>query len=706
MLRVVERVSWGVSLGLAMVAGCTPPPTASSPPQHLPPSEPAHITKKISSNPGTTGPLFEAAGSCQRLHPRVGARRFGPVRTSGTVALAASEAGADLRVVAYVADGDEPLLHTIDVGQGRQLTATPLRGAPEQVLVLADGRVAVTLRQSSEVQILEPATSPETPLASLCVLSVPTEPIALAESPDGKKLALTSAWSRTLTLFDASTLTAQTQVELPREPRSVVISDDGRRAFVAHVVNATLSVVDLDAPDPTPRAIDLKVKPLVSGTRLKERSGCQGFALVSSVDMPHDPSEVGPAPRGEQPPSITNPPPTISPVPGPPARTRPVGRIFAPFVTVDPGDTSQPSSGYGNLRAALPTELSAVSVVDATTERLFTRTLTSLMPQRRPTPQNDAPSTDCLLPRAAAYADGSLFVACQGNDTLVEYDARAIDPARAERRRWKAPAGPGGVALDTVHGIAVVHGVFDHKLTLVSLRSNQPSRDVALARPAKRSLTPEQERGRILFHTAHDPRISNDGRACASCHPDGRDDALTWATPEGPRQTLMLQGRLRDSAPYGWSGASKTVEDHLHFTFRRLGGTGLPEESIRAIVAYLNVTELPRPGRPTRWEAQRQALVDQGRELFVSPDTACASCHPHGLSDGQNHAVSSSSSRLSPLALDTPSLRGIRASAPYFHDGRYPTLHAMLEATDHAMGYSLHLDRQQRLALAAYLESL
>ncbi len=712
MLRVDGWVLGAVGLGLVMAGGCAgkpqpPPQPAPSPPPVVTQSEPVHVTGG-SPAPGTAGPLFEAAGSCRRTSPGVGARRFAPVRTSSTVALAASGEGAALRVLAYVADGDDPLLHTVDIRQGHELSVTPLRGAPEQVLVLADGRVAVTLRQTGEVQILEPTASPEAPLTALCALSVPTEPVALAESPDGKTLALTSAWARALTILDAGTLTARAQAELPREPRSVVISDDGKRAFVAHVVNATLSVVDLTTPEPTPRSIDLKMKPLVNGTNPKARSGCQGFALVSAVDMPRDPSEVGPAPRGEQPPvTVTpKPPAPVSPTPGPAPRTRPAGRLFAPFVTVDPGEATRSSGGYGDLHATLPTEFSSVSVVDATTERLFTRTLTGVIPHSRAATQGNTPPTDCLLPRAAAYAGGSLFVACQGNDTLVEYDARAIDPARAERRRWKSAAGPGGVAVDTVHEVAVVHGVFDHKLSLISLRSGQSLREIPLSRPARRALTPEQERGRVLFHTAHDPRISGDGRACASCHPDGREDALTWSTPEGPRQTLMLQGRLRDSAPYGWSGASKTVEDHLHFTFQRLGGTGLPAESTQAIVAYLNATELPRPGRPTRWEAQNASRIEQGRELFASAETGCASCHPNGLSDGQNHAVSPPAPRSPRLALDSPSLRGIKASAPYFHDGRYATLQAMLEAPDHAMGYSLHLDREQRLALTAYLESL
>ena len=48
-------------------------------------------------------------------------------------------------------------------------------------------------------------------------------------------------------------------------------------------------------------------------------------------------------------------------------------------------------------------------------------------------------------------------------------------------------------------------------------------------------VTPQIARGRALFRVTDDGRLSRDGRACASCHPDGRDDALTWSTPDGPR---------------------------------------------------------------------------------------------------------------------------------------------------------------------------
>src|SRR5262249_4664296 len=100
--------------------------------------------------------------------------------------------------------------------------------------------------------------------------------------------------------------------------------------------------------------------------------------------------------------------------------------------------------------------------------------------------------------------------------------------------------------------------------------------------------------GRLLFHGTGDRRIARDGRACASCQPAGRADGLTWATPNGPRRTLMLAGRLQGTAPYGWDGKAKDVNEHLANTFDRLkGGGGLRSVELDALLAYL--TSLPPP---------------------------------------------------------------------------------------------------------------
>src|SRR6185295_6809754 len=75
--------------------------------------------------------------------------------------------------------------------------------------------------------------------------------------------------------------------------------------------------------------------------------------------------------------------------------------------------------------------------------------------------------------------------------------------------------------------------------------------------------------------------------------PDGRDDAIVWATPDGPRQTPMLAGRLAGSAPYAWSGNGEDVKQHLGHTFQRLRGGGLGAAELDALVAYITTMRTP-----------------------------------------------------------------------------------------------------------------
>ena len=100
-------------------------------------------------------------------------------------------------------------------------------------------------------------------------------------------------------------------------------------------------------------------------------------------------------------------------------------------------------------------------------------------------------------------------------------------------------------------------------------------------------------------------------------------------------------------------------------------------------------------------------MVERGKQLFHTADTGCASCHESGaFADGQKHDIGSRNPTDLASDFETPSLRFIRGTAPYFHDGRFPTLEAMFEGTDGSMGHTMHLAREDRQALAAYLETL
>ena len=643
----------------------------------------------------TSVPSVAAAPSCERASPGVGAKRAYAVAGSSAVALARADDG---RLLAYVADADEPTLHTVDVGAGAEIAVTPLEGAPEQVLVLADGRVAVTLRHEDKVQILEPKATAAEGLADRCSIPVAVEPIALAEMPTGDVL-VTSGWGAKLTQLRGKTMETVAQTDLPREPRAVVVSDDGQRAFVSHLVDAKMSVVELATGAPKPRELSLSTRRVAAQNLAAAddaRRGCQGYALAKAIDVTEKPGDrIAPPPVVEQPPPpIRVPSPRTRPEPVRPPKPLPApGRLFAPMVTVNPGAPGRVA--YYGSNDGLSTEESMVSVVDEKAERVLTRAVLAVA-RRTPTP-----SDACLLPRSAAYSKGSLYVACLGIDAVVELDGRALDPARSELRRWSVPSGPTGLAVDADGQRVVTWSQFDRALSVVSLDEGSRPTILSLSRRAGSGPAGPVALGRVLYHRTGDKRISVEGMSCASCHPDGREDAITWGTIEGPRQTPMLAGRLADTAPYSWTGAHKTLEEHLKDTVGRLRGSGLNETELSAIAQYMLSLEGPRV--PKKHDA---ALVASGAEIFNSAETACATCHEPGRAFQDSHVHDVEIPGSQPRALDTPSLRFLSGSAPYFHDGRYATLEQMLDAGDHSMGHSTQLTRDQRRALVAYLETL
>jgi mono/diheme cytochrome c family protein len=500
---------------------------------------------------------------------------------------------------------------------------------------------------------------------------VAAEPWGLALAPDDTKLVVSSAWGSALTILDASTMAVQRVVPLPRDPRDVIVDDDGV-AFVSHLVGAKLSVVDL-ARDDQPATVDLAVRKSTPIAQLEDRmalrTGVQEYALTR-VTLPGRAGIAGPQ------------------------------RILVPMVSVDPGEEARRSSVYyGPPFDGVGKETPIVSVVDPASRQPLSRYLlgTSETQLRR----------ECLLPRAAAVRakTASLLVACFGLDALLELDALAVDPFRAERRRFALPPGPTGVAVDEVSGRAVVFSQMGAKVSVLRLDEEGEPRPTAIAVDyhPDRALA-DAARGRLLFYRTDDKRISGDGVACSSCHIDGREDGLTWTTPMGPRQTPMLAGRLADTGPFGWEGDRPTVADYIDNTITRLGGTGLGPADTEELVKFLLVAK-PPPGRVAPPQADAD-LARRGRDLFESAEQSCSGCHAGEMStDASKHDLTASGlSGIRPF--DTPSLRFLRGTAPYFHDGRYETLEALLSDPLSHMGRSSTLPAADKAALAAYLRTL
>src|SRR6185312_16058815 len=130
-------------------------------------------------------------------------------------------------------------------------------------------------------------------------------------------------------------------------------------------------------------------------------------------------------------------------------------------------------------------------------------------------------------------------------------------------------------------------------------------------------------------------------------------------------------------------------------------GTGLPKEQLANLTAFLR-HGLRAPMRAAA--GTPDAVVARGRELFTSEAVGCSGCHDlaHEASDRRPHDVGSVSKADTTPAFRTPPLLYVGGTAPYFHDGRYATLEALLDDNIDRMGSTSQLSHDDRGALLAF----
>jgi MYXO-CTERM domain-containing protein len=308
----------------------------------------------------------------------------------------------------------------------------------------------------------------------------------------------------------------------------------------------------------------------------------------------------------------------------------------------------------------------------------------------------------------------------------------------------KVAIAPDGVAIDGA-GRLFVHAFLSRKVIVIDAAAALAGTafdlpmiaDIATIDTEK--LAPAVLSGKKIFYDASDPRMTQHGYiSCASCHLDGFEDGRVWDFTdrgEGLRNTTSLlgkrgigQGRLH------WSANFDEVQDFEHDIRNAFNGTGFMTDAdfmtgtrnttlgdrkagvsreLDDLSAY--VTSLDRV-RPSPFRAADGGLTADGRagrEIFAR--AGCAECHSGpeftDSSAGVLHDVGTlrptSGKRLNgPLeGIDTPTLRGIWATAPYLHDGSAATLLEVVSGRnlDDRHGRTSALSESERNALVSYL---
>ncbi|MBN2470715.1 MAG: hypothetical protein JXN59_08335, partial [Anaerolineae bacterium] len=216
--------------------------------------------------------------------------------------------------------------------------------------------------------------------------------------------------------------------------------------------------------------------------------------------------------------------------------------------------------------------------------------------------------------------------------------------------------------------------------------------------------------GAQLFYGSADERLSQDRRlSCATCHFDGGEDGQVWGGfPNGLRNTPPLYD-VRRTPPYGWHAGYDELADFNVFFQRVMHGTGLIEDfpnpplgepnsglspDLDALVAYMNTFR--GPGVNALRVPPDEVLA--GEAIWMAQ--GCEECHtPPLYTDGQTHDLGLGE-------INTPSLRWLWDTAPYYHDGRAATLFDVFRVDEGPHALVGHLKLAEIDALIRYLESL
>jgi cytochrome c peroxidase len=264
----------------------------------------------------------------------------------------------------------------------------------------------------------------------------------------------------------------------------------------------------------------------------------------------------------------------------------------------------------------------------------------------------------------------------------------------------------------------------------------------------KGKVTPVQMEGlRLLltpfpqqqFNQTEDRKVRQPslGVSCLDCHTNGHTNAAFHLNPDTRPQaarfridTVSLRG-MHNQQIHGSKRSLRSVEDFTEFEQRTAyfdgdhvtaakKGVHLPDRASQVVMMaqMQNIFDFPPAPKLDRFgrliAAQATPLELKGQEIFLTKGR-CAECHPPPTyTDDRMHdlaldrfyapAVISDQHNIADGPIKAFTLRGIKDSPPYHHDGRLLTLEDTVEFFNLVLEVKLTPDEKQ--ALVAFLRAL
>lgn len=570
----------------------------------------------------------------------------------------------------------------VDAASVKKVGAWKTELNPSGVVVAKDGSVYVTAGGQDGMIYHFSATG--TLLKGNKIGHTPMSPVL---SPDGKSLFVACRFDTAVAMLDAQSLAVQKVFRVTREPHAMAMGANGKLLFVANhlplcratddVVAAVVSVIDLATGKVTPVS-------LPNGS-----TGVRGMCA---------------SPDGK---SIYV--------------THTVGRYQLP--------TTQLERGWMNT--------AGMSVLNGETGAYINTVLLDDVDLGAANPWGVCVSADgksiavahsgtkevSIIDRIAM--ENQLAKAAK-NERVTEVTHHASDVpndlsflANIRKRYTFDGIGPRGVVI--LGNRVYTSLYFSDAIGTITMNSAAAKSSISLLGAPVDLSKDRTRRGEMLWNDA--TMCFQQWQSCASCHPDGRADALNWDLLNdgmgNPKQSKNLvychltpPAMVTGIRP-GMKACNRKGITYIQFVVR-------PEEDGLCLDEYV-MSLKPTPSPETHISTgffSRQVLSEaakRGEKLFET--AGCATCHPASkkgpngeslFTDLKKYDMGLGVDSEAKKKFDTPTLVECWRTAPYLYDGRALTIEEVLTTCNphDTHGKTKNLTPAQIKDLAAYVRSL
>ncbi|MEP7122970.1 MAG: hypothetical protein ABJE95_18730 [Byssovorax sp.] len=531
---------------------------------------------------------------------------------------------------------------------------------PRALAMVSDKKVYVVGEAANRVYVLDAEKH-----TILTTIIVPAAPVSVAAAPDGTAVYVVSNEAAKVTKIDTATDTIVKTLDVTEHPWGASVSADGASLYVTHILL-----------DPGVSAINTAALTLRGKVPLADEPRSMPFEKRLPNGQARGLYEAVPNPVG--------------------------GELWIPHLLLAV-KTAQPDLDFEST--VFPTISTMKADGSAEGKRLV------FQPNVAGAKGSFADSVSG--PRSVAFTpDGKLALLALGQsedvmvfNTETKFEVGLVRPLPSAMLE--------GILVDHAGKHAYVNGRNTHDVTVLAIDQANANVPVAVdGKPIdllkKDPMPADLRHGQRLFYTANSaqfPITKNFWVACTSCHIEGGSDAVTWLFKEGPRDTPSNAGGPINTGFLLHQALRSDVNQYDETIQAEQGGTyslkqPAQKADLDALALYVNYG-VSLPQNPNL--AADGKLTDaqtRGQKTFAS---VCATCHggpfytdsatgnptldfnkPILLHDlgtcvktGPNPdkiGVDVTNVTHKACEFDTPTLRGVFATAPYLHDGSARTL--------------------------------